>query len=77
MSGVIRRSIFACLLAAICFVVSPRPDAAQSSPVIARFVATAVSTDDPQAAAGRIEIFIERWSTDEQRESLRAAFRHG
>ena len=73
MSGVIRRSVFACLFAAVCFVVSPRPGAAQSSPVIARFLGTAVSKTDEKTAAGRIEIVVERWSTDEEGESLRGA----
>jgi hypothetical protein len=73
MNGVIRRTLPACLLAAVWFAVSPRPDAAQTSPVIARFLGTAVSTADEKAAAGRIEIFVERWSTDADRENLRMA----
>jgi hypothetical protein len=73
MTAVIRRTIPACLLAAICFAISPRPDAAQSSPVIARFLGTAVSTEDEKSAAGRIEIFVERWSTDAEWENLRVA----
>jgi hypothetical protein len=73
MSGVIRRTIPACLLVAVFLAVSPRPGAAQRSPVIARFIGTAVSTEDEKSAAGRIEIFVERWSTDADAENLRVA----
>jgi len=38
---------------------------------VERLVATAVSTDPGGAAAGRIDITIERWSTDDERESVR------
>ena len=69
MNGVIHRTIFACLLAAVCFAASPRPDAAQGTPVIARFVATAVSTAG--VVGGRIDILIERWSTDGEWDDFR------
>lgn len=71
MNGVIHRTIFACLLAAVCFAASPRPDAAQGTPVIARFVATAVSMSG--VVRGRIDILIERWSTDQEWEDFRGA----
>jgi hypothetical protein len=73
MNGVIRRTIPACFLVAVCFAVSARPDAAQPSPVVARLIGTAVSTEDEKSAAGRIEIFVERWSTDADSENLRVA----
>ena len=79
MSRVSLRSILASLVAAaVCVAVSPRGDAAQNVAPFERFVATAVSTVDPNAAAaGRIEITIERWSTDQELESLRGALADG
>ena len=82
MSRLSLRSILASLVAAtVCVAVSPRGDAAEKAQNVApfeRFVATAVSTEDPNAAAaGRIEITIARWSTDQELESLRGALADG
>ena len=57
--------------AAVCLAVSPRPDAAGTAAVIEHFVARAPSESNPAAPGSRIEIMIERWSTDEERDNLR------
>ena len=62
--------------AALCFLVSPLPGAATSDSLVAHYVARAVSTAD-DADAGRIDIYIERWSTDEARAALVAALKSG
>jgi hypothetical protein len=58
---------------AVCLAVSSHTDAARYERTFAeQLVATAVSAPDAGAVAGgRIDIAIERWSTDEERESLR------
>jgi hypothetical protein len=70
------RPIVASLFAiAVCFVLSPRTDAAKPTRTFAeQLVATAVSAPDAGGViGGRIDITIERWSTDVERESLRRA----
>jgi hypothetical protein len=62
--------------AALCFLVSPRPGAATGDSLVAHYVARAVSTAD-DADAGRIDIYIERWSTDEALDALVAALKNG
>jgi hypothetical protein len=77
MSGGTFRPIFAPILgAALCFLVSPRPDAAQSNSLVAHYVARAVSVTD-EKDAGRIDIYIERWSTDQRRDALVEALKGG
>jgi len=63
--------------AAVCLAVSPRTDAAKNTRTFAeQLVATAVSAPDAGAVAGgRIDIAIERWSTDAEREKLRRELR--
>src|SRR2546422_11605687 len=58
---------------AVCLAVSSQTDAARYERRFAeQLVATAVSAPDAGAVAGgRIDIAIERWSTDAERESLR------
>ena len=56
--------------AAVCLAVSPRSGAVENVVPFERFVARAPSDSDP-AATSRIEIMIERWSTDEERDNLR------
>ena len=56
----------------ICFAVSPRPGATVKQAMTARFVARALTVSDGMDA-GPIEILIERWSTNEELENLRAA----
>jgi hypothetical protein len=73
MSLVSLRPILAPLFgAAICFAVSPRPGATVKEAMTARFVGRALTVSDAKDA-GRIEIVIERWSTDEELDNLRAA----
>jgi hypothetical protein len=55
--------------AAACLASSARPEAAAMGAVIERFVAKAPSDSDP-AGASYIEILIQRWSTDEERDDL-------
>ena len=54
--------------AAICFLIGPRPGAVRGTHV-AHFVARAVSVAD-NSDEGRIDILIERWSSDAEREAL-------
>ena len=58
---------------AMCLVWSPRTDAAKNSRTfVEELVATAVSAPDAGGMiGGRIDITIERWSTDAERDSLR------
>jgi len=58
---------------AVCLASSPRTDAAKPTRTFAeQLVATAVSAPDAGGViGGRIDIAIERWSTDAERESLR------
>jgi hypothetical protein len=56
--------------AAVCLAVSPPPDAGATSAFVERFVARAPGESDP-AATSYIEILIQRWSTDEERDDLR------
>ena len=52
-----------------CLASSPRPEAASGGGVSERFVGRAPSDSDP-AGSSYIEIVIQRWSTDDERESL-------
>jgi len=73
MSFVSLRSIVAPLAgAAICLALSPRPGATVKDPTVARFVARALTVSDAKDS-GPIEILIQRWSTDDDLENLRAA----
>jgi len=54
--------------AAICFLIGPRPAAVRGTHV-AHFAARAVSVAD-NTDEGRIDILIERWSTDAERDAL-------
>jgi hypothetical protein len=73
MNPVSLRPIIATLFgAAICLAMSPQPGATAKQPMTARFVARAVSPLDAKDG-GPIEILIERWSTDDDLENLRAA----
>lgn len=69
MHGVNLRSILAPVIgAAICFLVAPRPAAERGRPV-ALFSARAVSVAD-NSDEGPINILVERWSTDAERDAL-------
>jgi hypothetical protein len=71
------RPILAPLLgAAICFTLSPRPDAAGRGSVLEQFLAKAVSVSSSENA-GPVGIYIERWSTDEELDSLRGTIMSG
>lgn len=65
------RPILAPLVGAVvCLAAAPYPDTARRSPILERFVAQAVSVSGSEKA-GRIDIYIERWSTDEDLNRLR------
>jgi hypothetical protein len=76
MNRQILRPLLASGIAAIvCLVVGPRAGAAGRTgiPVVDRLVATALNiTDNHPVPVGRIDIVIERWSTPEELERLRA-----
>lgn len=66
------RSILALSLIVTAYLAaSPRPQAASTGAVSERFVAKAPSDTDP-AGSSYIEIVIQQWSTDEERDDLRA-----
>ena len=56
--------------AAVCLVASAPPNAGATDAFVERFAAKAPSDSDP-AGASRIEILIQRWSTDAERDDLR------
>jgi hypothetical protein len=60
--------------AAICFLVSSQPGEARKEAIIAHFSGRAISVSDARPE-GRIDILIERWSNDRERESLAATLR--
>jgi hypothetical protein len=71
------RPILAPLLgAAICFAVTPRLDVSARTPLVDRLVASAVNVTD-NSYAGKIEIYIERWSSDTEFEALLGALKSG
>lgn len=77
MNGMSLRPILAPLVgAAICFIVSPWPHAAGRTPLVEQLAARAVGVAGNEDA-GRIGIYIERWSTDEEVESLRGPLSRG
>jgi hypothetical protein len=71
MRSLIIRTILAIpLVVAACLISSPRPQAAPSPGAVSeRFVAKAPSESDP-AGFSYIEILIQHWSSDEERDSL-------
>jgi hypothetical protein len=72
MNRVSLRPILAPLVgAAICFIVSSQPGEARKEAIIAHFSGRAISVSD-ERPEGRIDILIERWSSDYERESLSA-----
>lgn len=73
MNDVRLRTIFATVCAAVaCLAFGPAPNAAPTSPIIAHFAAKAPYEGDP-GTPSRIDIMIERWSTDKQLDDLRGA----
>ena len=71
------RPILAPLLGlALCFTMSPRPGAAVNQAFVAHYVARAVDVTEAKDA-GRIDVYIERWSTNEERDTLVGALKHG
>jgi hypothetical protein len=56
--------------AVLCFVAGPRAGALEKTSPFEHFVARAPSESDPAATPSRVEIVIERWSTDKEREDL-------
>jgi hypothetical protein len=73
------RSVLACaVVAAVCVLLNAHPGAAQRTPPIERFDANAVDTTGPHPAkAGRIEIAIERWSSQADEDNVRKAIDGG
>jgi hypothetical protein len=73
MNDVRLRTIFAALCAAAaCLSLGSTPNAAPTSPIIAHFAAKAPYDGDSGSPA-RIDIMIERWSTDKELENLHGA----
>jgi hypothetical protein len=73
MSDVRLRTMFAIVCAAAaCLAFGPTPTATTSSPIIAHFAAKA-PYDGDSGTPSRIDIMIERWSTDKELEDLRGA----
>jgi hypothetical protein len=67
------RTIFAAICAAaVCLVFGPTPHAAPTSPILAHFVAKA-PYDGDSGSPSRVDIMIERWSTDKELDDLRGA----
>jgi len=78
MSRISVRTILAIVFAAsVCLALSPRSGAVDAGAPFERFVARAPSESDP-AATSRIEIMIQHWSTDQERDNLVGALlQHG
>ena len=77
MKGVTLRTLLAvAAAAAVVVAMESRPGAAGRTgiPVVERLIATAVNlTDNHPVPVGRVDFVIERWSTPEELESLRAS----
>jgi len=74
MQAMTLRPILAPVLGAlICFLVSPHPGAALREGPLQRFSARAVSVVDSKDN-GPIEIFVDHWSSDAERDALRHTF---
>jgi hypothetical protein len=77
MNRVTLRTVLALAVAAtVCLVMESRPGAAGRTgiPVVDRLVATALNlSDNHPVPVGRVDFVIERWSTPEELESLRAS----
>src|SRR6266850_2951663 len=66
----VRTVVATVFAAAACLAVSARPGAATKDTPIDRFVAMAPDSSDP-GSASRIDIFIERWSSEQEQDNLR------
>jgi hypothetical protein len=67
----IRPVLAAAVVFAIFLAASPRPVTAQRATPFERLVAKALNPSDPGEQPANIDIVIERWSTDEESDSLR------
>ena len=67
----IRPVLGAAVVFAIFLAASPRPVTAQRATPFERLVAKALNPSDPGEQPANIDIVIERWSTDEESDSLR------
>ena len=65
----VRTVLVITVVASACLASSPRPEATAIGGVSERFVGRAPSDSDP-AGSSYIEILIQRWSTDDERDSL-------
>jgi hypothetical protein len=73
MNDVRLRTMFAAACAAVaCLAFGSTPQAAPVSPILAHFAAKAPYVGD-SGTASRIDIMIERWSTDDEVDNLRGA----
>lgn len=72
------RSITACVVVLGCLAVNVRHGVAQKNPPIARFTGMAVDASGPKTEnVGRIEIALERWSSDANASKLETAIAGG
>ena len=73
------RSVLACVVvAAVCLSLNAQPAAAQRTPPIERFEAKAQDTTGPRpTSAGRIEVALERWSSQADEDNVRKAIEGG
>jgi len=62
--------------AVVCLLVSPNPSATVADRPFQRFSAKAAFEGDPGAGPARIDIIIERWATDKDRDELHDALTH-
>lgn len=76
----LRPTCVVAVFAAVCLAASSRPGAAQSpraTGIAERLEARAPDPSDPASAPNRVEIVIERWSSDAQADALRDAVANG
>jgi hypothetical protein len=66
----IRPVLAAAVVAALCFATAPRPVAAPKTTPFERLLAKALDPSDKSVHPANIDIVIERWSTDEESDSL-------
>ena len=71
---IVRPLLASGVAAIVCLMVSARPSAVATVPFVDRLVGVAVNfTDARMEREGPVDIVIEHWSTDQERQTLRAA----
>ena len=73
----LRTGLATAVVAAVCLALSPRPLAGPTAPRFERLVARAVNPADQAGATAPIDIVIERWSTDQESETLHTMLQGG